>query len=222
MEPEQGMQPRGELASLPPEQMIERLCRLARDHKSGPRSIQDLLEESGFRDLRRTIRAEHLRRHLWKRMDLVDNWLDYSCDKRTAGYYFREHAGRYEVGMVAPDGGIAVVSQHRDPARACAEFILLELMDIGGFKADKTPADTILDKLLLRAALDAIGTRPDAYDLDGGTPSECYCLVRREDRWVVSYSERGEINEIASFATEHEACAFFLDLMRSEPTTRTG
>lgn len=51
----------------------------------------------------------------------------------------------------------------------------------------------------------------DLYSLNGGTPSETYCIEKRRGKYKVYYSERGEKSYIGIFETEQEACLCLLN-----------
>jgi hypothetical protein len=65
------------------------------------------------------------------------------------------------------------------------------------------------------------GFRPDSYHLYGGHGvSECYVLDHTPSGWWnIYYAERG-LHNLATFATEAAACAYFLDVLRRDPLTR--
>ncbi|WP_045690346.1 hypothetical protein [Hymenobacter sp. AT01-02] len=68
----------------------------------------------------------------------------------------------------------------------------------------------------LQQALATIGAPAHAYSLAGGLPNEAYCLDSRGSGWEVYYSERGNMNRIASFDNEAQACQYFLDLIKKK------
>jgi hypothetical protein len=72
----------------------------------------------------------------------------------------------------------------------------------------------------LHAALRKENIRDDAYDLRGGHLSETYTLGESYGTWFVYYSERGLETARKEFATETEACEYFLKLLRKDRTTR--
>ncbi len=61
---------------------------------------------------------------------------------------------------------------------------------------------------------------PLAYELNGGYPSEKYCLEAKDGIWSVYYSERGEQSMKRDFLTEEEACDYFLNWIRQSRTAR--
>ena len=79
---------------------------------------------------------------------------------------------------------------------------------------------TLMDRVTLKALLDAEQVDPAAYSLEGGMPSEAYVLEPRAADWAVYYSERGLRSDEVVFHTENEACSYLLDLVLSDDTTR--
>jgi hypothetical protein len=64
--------------------------------------------------------------------------------------------------------------------------------------------------------------RPNTYSLNGGEPEEALCLSPEDGRWYVYYSERGMQTDRKGFDGESDACEYFLQKMRADPTTRSG
>lgn len=77
-----------------------------------------------------------------------------------------------------------------------------------------------MDKEQLRATLIAENFNPRAYSLDEENKDEALCLRLEEDGWCVFYSERGLQTGKECFANENDACEYFLNEMRSDPTTK--
>lgn len=77
-----------------------------------------------------------------------------------------------------------------------------------------------MNKNELQKILNEEGFSPDCYDLDGGLLPERYTLANDAGEWSVYYSEHGLKTGKRSFATESEACEFFLDELREDPTTK--
>ena len=50
----------------------------------------------------------------------------------------------------------------------------------------------------------------DLYSLEGGLPSESYCIEKTEDKWHLYYSERGVKETINYYDTEEEVVDAFL------------
>lgn len=76
-----------------------------------------------------------------------------------------------------------------------------------------------MNKMELVTALDKAGVSPDSYWLEGGLPSESYCLEQREDGWAVYYSERGRRRQELLFKNEDEACRELYSRLLKDPTT---
>ncbi|GLK42535.1 MULTISPECIES: hypothetical protein [Novosphingobium] len=76
------------------------------------------------------------------------------------------------------------------------------------------------DDLAERLALEGIA--PSAYDLSGAGRSESYVFREQSSDWAVFYSERGLQTGLRVFATETEACGYFIQLVASDPTTRAA
>ena len=51
----------------------------------------------------------------------------------------------------------------------------------------------------------------DLYSLDGGFPSESYCINKTSEAWEVYYSERGIKSGLVNFKSESEACEYLLE-----------
>lgn len=54
---------------------------------------------------------------------------------------------------------------------------------------------------------------PFAYCLDGGHPSERYCIAPAGKGWKFYYSERGHENDLRLFDTEGEACEYLCKVL---------
>ncbi len=77
-----------------------------------------------------------------------------------------------------------------------------------------------MNKNELQTVLDQEGFRSDCYDLDGGLLPERLTLANEGDKWAVYYSERGQQTGKRYFATESEACEYFLEELRDEPSAK--
>lgn len=53
----------------------------------------------------------------------------------------------------------------------------------------------------------------DAYSLNGGLPSEAYCINKEGHQWEVYYSERGRKSDLVKFDTESSASIYFQSLI---------
>jgi hypothetical protein len=61
---------------------------------------------------------------------------------------------------------------------------------------------------------------PSAYSLDDDFKDEALSLRWEEGRWSVYYSERGLKTGKIDFDDEDSACEYFINEMRSDPTTK--
>jgi hypothetical protein len=73
----------------------------------------------------------------------------------------------------------------------------------------------------LQSILDRENVEPRSYNLDGAHDPEAYVLTIRPGGWATFYSERGHEVGRREFDTEDEACAYLLDLLLRDLTTRT-
>jgi hypothetical protein len=83
----------------------------------------------------------------------------------------------------------------------------------------------------LLAALAKHGVSPSSFDVsdEGKNTNEVYVLRRRPsgivgkpDFWTTFYCERGLEQELRQFASEGEACRYFLQLICDDPITRSA
>ncbi|WP_298769167.1 hypothetical protein [uncultured Shewanella sp.] len=72
----------------------------------------------------------------------------------------------------------------------------------------------------LKIQLRNLGITSQAYSLNGGLPSEKYCLSEESGKWFVYYSERGQRTGEKSFTNESKAYEYFLGELKRDPTTR--
>jgi len=75
-----------------------------------------------------------------------------------------------------------------------------------------------VNKQKLLEALRKENIREDAYDLNGGHLAETYTLKEAHGKWAVYYSEHGLESNRREFGSESEACEFFLNKLRKDPT----
>jgi len=61
---------------------------------------------------------------------------------------------------------------------------------------------------------------PRSYSLEDKQKDEALCLRCENGKWCVFYSEKGLQTGKECFDDESSACEFFLDEMRSDPTTK--
>jgi hypothetical protein len=109
--------------------IIEAVCRLPLEARASGRSHVDLIERIGYVDRRPDVTVARLRACLAEHPELIDAWQGWVEDNRsTPAWFFRDAPrGRFEVGLLARDGG--VVEQHLfdERAHACAEYMVREL-----------------------------------------------------------------------------------------------
>ena len=78
-----------------------------------------------------------------------------------------------------------------------------------------------MNKNELREILNNEGFDPGSYDLDGGMLPDRFTLASEAGSWCVYYcDERGIVRDKRAFGTEAEACSYFLNEMREDPTTK--
>lgn len=77
-----------------------------------------------------------------------------------------------------------------------------------------------MDKADLKKILIKETFNPRSYSLEEEEKDEALCLRAEGDGWCVYYSERGLQTGKQCFGDEHSACEYFLNEMRSDPTTR--
>jgi hypothetical protein len=61
---------------------------------------------------------------------------------------------------------------------------------------------------------------PRSYSLEIEEKDEALCLREEGGEWCVYYSERGLKTGNKCFSSESSACEYFLEEMRSDPTTK--
>jgi len=118
---------------------IERICAIPRDfYALRDRSFYDLIEASGYREIRPTLTIEAIEATLEANPELVEPWQLWSMNKRTSGGWAL--GGDTERGWYVeqpfperlPDGrpNTAVRGERRTYARlsaACADYVLSEI-----------------------------------------------------------------------------------------------
>jgi ubiquinone biosynthesis protein COQ9 len=104
--------------------LAERICRLPVDFYGGSKSMSQLVAESGITACFALLTVDNLSAYLAAHQDLCEQWLRWSANKRaTSGWYFKRHADNFVVGFY-PRAEVLTV---RDPAVACAEFVVREV-----------------------------------------------------------------------------------------------
>lgn len=104
--------------------MTAAVCEIAvRYRRPGGKSLHHLVVESGYFDCPGGLSTIAVANYLRDNPELVDEWLRFSEDKRTAGgWYFLEGDRCFIVGRI--DGPR---TEHADRVAACAEFIVREM-----------------------------------------------------------------------------------------------
>jgi len=112
-----------------PATVIAKLCNIPRDFRGGSKSAFQLFSESGVAALASLPSAAEVAAYLGSHPELVQDWLDWSGDKRVlSGWYFLEEQGEFVVGF-HPDGE---VFRFERADVACAHFIVREVQDVSG------------------------------------------------------------------------------------------
>lgn len=108
-------------------ELIEKLiCLPSEFEKLGNESICSLIESLGHSD---EIEVNEIVLILKKQPHRVDEWINYSVNKRTStGWYIRSCGeNRFEVGCLDGKGTMGVPEYFEDPYLGCAKFIKFEL-----------------------------------------------------------------------------------------------
>jgi hypothetical protein len=112
------------------ERIVDNIIELPRNFQSiGNTSIRHLVQESGYIETRSLIQDDIIRKRLALTPSLVQDWIEYSADKRTStGWYFRRTPnGSYETGYLGNKG---LTSVYTNRIEACVQFIRRELAEI--------------------------------------------------------------------------------------------
>jgi hypothetical protein len=105
------------------------------------RSLRDLIDETGYRDLRSALNRDDVAAHLVRHPTLVLEWLRYSENKRTSGGWYLMHpSSGWVVGRLAGPEHERELRFGSGP-EACAEFILRELDGVAGDPAGAPRSD---------------------------------------------------------------------------------
>jgi hypothetical protein len=105
------------------------------------RSLRDLVDETGYRDLRPALSRDEVAGHLVRHPRLVLEWLRYSESKRTSGGWYLMHpSSEWVVGRLAGPEQERELRFGSGP-EACAEFILRELDSVAGDPAGTPRSD---------------------------------------------------------------------------------
>ena len=109
-----------------PSERLDRICRIP--EALSRRSLRDLVDEVGYRELRPMLDRQDLTAYLAGHPRLVLDWLRYSQGKRTSGGWYLMHpsSSGWVVGRLAGAEAEREIRFGSGP-EACAEFILREL-----------------------------------------------------------------------------------------------
>ena len=100
-------------------------------YQNGDVSIHSLLRDSGYFEMYELVSEEALCAAIYDHPEYINDWLSFSEDKRTSGWYFQRSSNeQWEVGYVSAGGGSIDAARYSDPARACASFVKHEVEDI--------------------------------------------------------------------------------------------
>lgn len=72
----------------------------------------------------------------------------------------------------------------------------------------------------LKERLSKLNVDPDAYSLNGTLREDALVLDEVYGKWKVFYVERGKAENEQIFDTEREACQYFLELLKDDPSAR--
>lgn len=97
---------------------------------AGNVSMKDLLEATRYHEISEHVSEAAIRAALGKCSECAQDWIEYSEDKRTGGWYVTENDGRYQVGYVAENGDLRNQINHDNVLDAVASFIKHEIEDI--------------------------------------------------------------------------------------------
>ena len=94
-------------------------------------SAHSLLLDSGYFEAHELVSEEAVCAAVREHPEYIQDWLSFSANKRTSGWYFQQtDRAHWEVGYVSAGGGSIDPMQYSDPAIACAAFIKKEAEDI--------------------------------------------------------------------------------------------
>ena len=93
-------------------------------------SVHDFLKDAGYFEIRAQISEKNIYDVLVFHPDLVEDWLQYSEDKRSDhGWYFiKKSEGKYIVGYLSKESDM--VFEYNDELKACSSFINRELGEV--------------------------------------------------------------------------------------------
>lgn len=112
--------------------IANKIVHLPRDfHKLGNVSMDSLLKQSGYFEVSDRIGEEDINKALVAYPDCIDEWMAWSEDKRSSGWYIKkEEKGRYVVGHFSVQKDKENNFEYSDVRLACAAFIKREIADM--------------------------------------------------------------------------------------------
>lgn len=114
-------------------QIIRNICELPSDFHSGGKSAYQLCFESGFLMSQRKDSLELIQQYIEKNQRLIEEWSNWSDDKRTNKGYFLHIKDKFIVGYIDyTKSGLITSIEYESDLTACSEFILLEICSILG------------------------------------------------------------------------------------------
>ncbi|MEK7524186.1 MAG: hypothetical protein AAB588_04120 [Patescibacteria group bacterium] len=109
--------------------ITNRIVHLPRDfYKLGNVSIGSLLKQSGYFEVSQKIGEEDIGKALVAYPKCIDEWMVWSEDKRSSGWYFKKNEkGKYRVGYFPLQQDKENNFEYSDARLACAAFIKREI-----------------------------------------------------------------------------------------------
>jgi hypothetical protein len=112
------------------ENILSRICRIPEELSlpGSKASMYSIVNSIDYKNIRSSIDEETLSLFIHSHIEVVQNWIYYSEDKRTSsGWFFTAIGNGWEVGRLMLDGNITAKGEYTSAANACAAFILREL-----------------------------------------------------------------------------------------------
>lgn len=115
-------------------QRFAQVCDVPNEFSRTGLPLRDVVQASGFSEIRGQFAARELAAYLRVRPAVVEQWVAFSADKRTSeGWYLRPPCS---IGRISPEPPPMHEVKHVDLAATCATCIIAELGDI----LDRAPA----------------------------------------------------------------------------------
>lgn len=114
--------------------IVDKIIKIPQAYKADNKSAYALLKESGYFENYEDITVDLLKHELIKKPEVVDDWLLWSADKRSNGWYILEDfKDGHQVGAYVDKEWITE-KRYTDLSEACAHFIKMEIEDIRKIK----------------------------------------------------------------------------------------